>query len=307
MARCLIIGAAGQLGRALASVFSQPYLVTEAVRCNPNSNQVEIDLANTASVMDRLKKLSPDIILIAGAYTNVDQCEEEPLLCYQVNAEGPREIARYAKTKGGFVIYYSTDHVFDGTAPSYTELDPVHPLNVYSQSKVEGERAMRQAIPDRHLIIRTSWLYGPDPEERNFPIRLLKRLQAEERVPVPPDQWGSPTFTEDLAVTTHFLIDRGEIGTFHVRGPDVVNRYAYACRIASHFGFAKERLVPTPTAELGQVAVRALRVELNCQKLHSLGGPPLRDIEKGLLALKEWRMDRNPLSETGFGVRKTEA
>ena len=149
---------------------------------------------------------------------------------------------------------------------------------------------IREIVPDHHLIIRTSWLYGPDVEERNFPLRLIRRLLAGERVPVPVDQWGSPTFTEDVALTTRFLMDRGGIGTFHATGPDFINRFAYASRIASQFGLPEDQLVPTPTAQLGQTAPRALRVQLDCRKLGLLGGPPLRDIEKGIVALKEWRV-----------------
>ncbi len=249
-----------------------------------------MDLSDLFEIRETLKKVSPDIILIAGAHTNVDRCEQEPILCQQVNAAGPGEVARYAQAKKCFVVYYSTDHVFDGAGSPYIESDRVHPLNVYSQSKAEGETIIREAVPDHHLIIRTAWLYGPDLKERNFPVRLIKRLGGGESVQVPLDQWGSPTFTVDLASTTRFLIDRGETGTYHVTGPDFIDRYAYARRIASCFGLSENLLVPVATPRLAQAARRALRVQLNCSKLHSLKAPVLRDIEKGLLALKEWRM-----------------
>ena len=290
--RCVIIGASGQLGRALASFFSKDYAIVEAVRRHPRADQVLIDLNDTAATTEVLKSLNPDLILIAGAYTNVDRCEEDAFNCHQVNAAAPLEIAHYARKEGKFVVYYSTDHAFDGSKPSsYTESDPVHPLNVYGRSKVEGEEAVRQEIPNRHLILRTSWLYGPDFEERNFPLRLIKRLQGGERVPVPMDQWGSPTFTEDLAAATHFLIERTTGGTFHVRGPDFINRSSYARQIALHFGLREDQLIPMPTTQLKQIAPRTLKIQLNCQKFKSLGGPPMRSAAEGLIALKGWRAD----------------
>lgn len=288
--RCVVIGASGQLGRALVEVFKSGSddEVLETGRRRPPENEIYLDLAEKDSIREAFVHLTPDFIFIAGAYVNVDRCEKEPLVCYRVNAEGPREIASFTQTTGGFVVYYSTDHVFPGGDHSFSESDPVSPLNVYSKSKVEGEKAVRELLPDRHLILRTSWLYGPDLKERNFPLRLSKDLARGERISVPVDQWGSPTFTEDLARATLFLIQKKQTGTFHVRGPDFINRYAYACRIASQFGFSEAQVIPTPTESLGQIARRPLRVELEDGKLRSLGGPPMRDIEKGLSALKAW-------------------
>lgn len=302
MRRCVVIGANGQLGRALPLFFSTRHEVVASVRRNPRPGQVLIDLSDIPSITETLRKVSPDLILIAGAYANVDQCEQEPTLCRQVNVEGPLEVARYAREAGSFVVYYSTDHVFDGSKNSCTESDPVHPLNVYSRTKVEGEAVIRETVPGRHLILRTSWLYGPDPEERNFPLRCLQRLAAGERVPVPSDQWGSPTYTEDLANATRLLLDRDQTGTFHVTGPDFVNRYDYACRIAGRFEYPKDQLIPTPTAELGQVARRALAVKLDCGKFEELNGlPKRRGIMEGLSDLKRWResSERTPHSASG--------
>lgn len=286
--RCLIVGTTGQLGRALVSVFSKTENVLTAVRHPVKAGDIRIDLSETSALGAVLEKISPDWILIAGAFVNVDRCEQEPLLCRRVNVEGTREIVRYASRKGSFVVYYSTDHVFDGTHSPYAESDPVHPLNVYSQSKVDGEAVVREALPDRHLILRTSWLYGPDVEERNFPLRLIKRVREGESVSVPVDQWGSPTFTEDLAGITHFLATHAERGTFHACGPEYVNRYDYACRIAHHFGLRKELIIPVSTVQLRQSAPRALKIQLNCQKLEQLGAPAGRSIEEGLMSLKTW-------------------
>ncbi len=299
---CLVIGASGQLGRSLAGLFREDYAVTETVRRQPAPHQKQLDLCDAAAMERFFERETFDIILIAGAYTNVDRCEEDLLRCREVNVGGPLEIARRLKLKqSGFIVYYSTDHVFDGSAPLYGEDDPAHPLNVYSRSKVDGEAAVRETLPDRHLILRTSWLYGPDPLERNFPLRLVRRLQEGERVFVPEDQWGSPTFTEDLAQATRFLIEKGETGTFHVCGPDFVNRYGYASRIASLFDRRKENIVPTSTAALGQAARRPLRVRLDRRKLLSLKGPRIRSIEEGLCALKEWWQKSGVSEPSGRG------
>ena len=141
-----------------------------------------------------------------------------------------------------------------------------------------------RAMPEGHLIIRTGWLYGPDPRRRNFALRLVARLRAGETVTVPEDQFGCPTYTEDLARATRWLVDRGHTGTFHATGPDFVSRISLARSICRVFGEADEGVRASPTAALGQAARRSLRVQLSCEKLQATGAPHFRGIEAGLSA-----------------------
>jgi dTDP-4-dehydrorhamnose reductase len=219
---------------------------------------------------------------------HVDRCEQEPDLCRRINVEGPAAVAEYARQEGARVVLFSTDHVFDGAQASYREPDDVRPLSVYARSKREAEDAVRRVVPEQHLIVRTGWVYGPDRQRRNFILRLIDRLRQGETVDVPADQWGCPTYTEDLARAVRFLVERQEAGTFHATGPDFIDRASLARRVCERFNLDAGRVQPKPTSALGQVAERSLRVHLDCTRLREAGAPPFRGIAAGLEALAAW-------------------
>lgn len=283
-ARTLLIGASGQLGRALVGSFSDRAL-TGAANAHPRSADVRIDLGDASATQAALSAVRPDLILVAGAMCNVDRCETEAAACARTNTQGPIVVAEYARAHGARVVFFSTDHVFDGTKPEYDETDAVNPLNVYARSKALAEDALRELLPDDHVIVRTGWLYGPDWHRRNFMLRLIDRLRAGELVTVPSDQWGSPTHTDDVAAATRHLVDRGERGTFHATGPNFVSRIALAEMICQEFSLDSQSLVARPTSELTQPARRPLRVLLDCQKLNSAGAASFRNVADGLRSL----------------------
>jgi dTDP-4-dehydrorhamnose reductase len=158
-------------------------------------------------------------------------------------------------------------------------------VNEYARSKARGEAAVRELLPDRHVILRTSWVYGPDVVRRNFALRLVDRLRQGEKVPVPSDQWGCPTYTEDLAAATLALVEQGVTGTFHACGAEIIDRVALGRLICACFGVSDAGLVPTPTAALGQAAPRPLRVAMDCSKLARTVAVPFRDLRAGLARL----------------------
>ena len=286
--RCLVIGAAGQLGQALSAVLRSDYDVVEAVHRNPQPGQLVIDLEDAPRTIRTVADVRPEWILIAGAFCNVDRAETEREICFQVNADTPRVIAEYAQQLGTGVVFYSSDYIFDGTQERYWETDVPTPLNVYAQSKVQGEVAIRELLPAQHLILRTTWVYGPDDVRRNFVLRLISDVSTGNHVRVPLDQWGSPTYAEDLARATHALLQQGANGTFHVAGPECVDRYTLAQRICRCFGLNESLVQGVPTAQLGQLARRPLKVYLDCGRFQALGCASFRGIDAGLEALKAW-------------------
>lgn len=287
MKRVLIIGASGQLGRALCAALRDAHDVIEAVRRPIRADQVRIDLADPTAAVAAIRATRPEWIVLAGAFCNVEGAETQRQDCFRVNVDAPRAIAAHANDQGCVVVYYSTDHVFDGAREIYVESDPVHPLNVYAQSKVQGEAALRAILPDRHLIIRTAWLYGPDPARRNFVYRIFDELGAGRSVAVASDQWGSPTYTEDLARATRWLLERDCRGTFHATGPDYLDRASFAGQICSAFGLRSALIAPTLTTQLRQAAARPLRVHLSCRKLQTLSPGAFKGIGQGLHALRD--------------------
>ena len=283
--KVLLLGAGGQLGQALAEEFRSAYVSVEAVHRSPHSGQLTVELADPRGTLELLGRVRPDWILIAAAFCNVDLCETEREKCRRVNALGPRTVAEWARENGARAVYYSTDHIFDGTAPAYSEEDPASPLSVYASAKVEGEAAVRELLPEGHLILRTSGLYGPETARKNFVIRLVDQLRAGKTVHVPSDQWGSPTYNQDLARVTRFLLEKGARGTYHTVGPDFLPRIELARKICSAFGLDERRLVPVETSLLRQTARRPLRVRLKRERLEATGAPPMRTVAAGLKAL----------------------
>lgn len=288
MRRILLIGGSGQLGAALGEAFAPGHELMATAHDHPQPGQMTLNLGDADAVATLLRSQRPDVVLVAGAMCHVDRCEQEPDLCRRINVRGPAEVANYARQHGARVVFFSTDHVFDGSLSSYRESDAVHPLSVYAESKKEAEDAIREIVPVRHLIVRTGWVYGPDPQRRNFILRLIDRVRQGDNVDVPSDQWGSPTYTQDLAQATRFLVDREEAGTFHATGPEYVDRVSLAQRVCDRFQLDATHVVPRPTAALGQSAQRSLRVLLDCSKLRDAGAPPFRGIAAGLDALAAW-------------------
>jgi dTDP-4-dehydrorhamnose reductase len=284
--RVLVIGASGQVGRALCAAFASPHAVVPASHQHVEAGQQPIDLGDGASIARLWRDVQPELVLLAGGMCNVDGCEIEPDVCRRVNVAGTQAIAREAQATGATVVFFSTDHVFDGSCDINRETDPVAPMNVYSESKVQAEEILRRCLPGRHVILRTSGVYGCDAHRRNFVLRLIDRIRRGEPVTVPENQWGSPTFAEDLAGATLALVTRGQTGTFHATSPDFVSRVTFARRICERFELDPSLIVPRATSSLGQAARRPLKVRLDCRKLAEAGVEPFQTIDAGLRRLR---------------------
>ena len=152
----LVIGASGQLGIALCQEFGSTYNVVAASRSRVDRGQHHVDLADEPGLIRLLDDVQANTILIAAAMCHVDRCELEPKVCHSVNVTGTEIIAKHASRNGALVVFFSTDHVFNGTQECYSEGDEMAPLNVYADSKSKAELALRRYVPDRHLILRTS-------------------------------------------------------------------------------------------------------------------------------------------------------
>src|SRR5205823_9227154 len=126
------------------------------------------------------------------------------------------------------LVFFSTEHIFPETAHPCREDDPFAPVSVYAKSKAEAERRIREILPDRHLILRTSWVYGPEEQGKNFVYRTVRTLRAGQPLVVPQDQYGQPTYSPDLARAALDLCRAGHRGTFHVVGPAHLSRLEFA-------------------------------------------------------------------------------
>ncbi|MGB5082944.1 MAG: dTDP-4-dehydrorhamnose reductase [Burkholderiales bacterium] len=201
--KILLTGRNGQIGWELARVLAP---VGEVVAPERGA----LDLAVPDQIVSAVRSARPDLIVNAAAYTDVDRAEGAPDRAMQVNGVAPGILAEESRRLGALLIHYSSDYVFDGTKPApYVETDLPNPINAYGRSKLAGERAI-QASGCRHLILRTSWVYGM--RGRNFLLTILRRARELPELKVVDDQVGCPTWCRDLAVGTVRTINTTAIG-----------------------------------------------------------------------------------------------
>lgn len=239
------------------------------------------------SLADLLYTLNPFIVVYAAGLINVDACEGREEEADRWNEAVPSEIARLCRGLCRFV-YFSTEYVFDGATGPYSEDDPVNPLSAYGRSKAHGEKRVLSANPSA-LVVRTTVVYGPETQEKNFVAQLRRRLGRAERMRVPEDQVSSPTYNEDLAARTLDLLEREATGVWHVAGPDVMNRFSFARLAAEAFGLDVTLVQPIVTSELHQFARRPLKAGLRIEKLNAVfGSAAMRGPREGLAAYAAW-------------------
>lgn len=261
--RVLITGARGQLGRALVDLGRGQGWQLWAY------DLPEFDLTDVGAVQEAVRTAQPEVIFNAAAFTAVDRAEEEPEAAFAVNARAVATLASVADEVGALLVHLSTDYVFDGqnTRP-YREDDPPNPLSVYGRSKLEGEKAAARA--SKHLIVRTSWLFG---RGWNFVEAIRKQLLGGAReLRVVADQFGRPTYAEDLAEALVRLVNAGAYGLFHVANTGETNWAGFAREIAAQLGFSVP-VVDISTEEAGRPAPRPRYSVLDTAKFDSLGQP----------------------------------
>jgi dTDP-4-dehydrorhamnose reductase len=280
--RVLITGAAGQLGRDLASAFADPSSGRYEVTAAPHH---ALDVGDRDAVLQALDGTAPDLVIHAGAWTAVDACEGDPDRAFLVNALGTRHVAEGARRCGAHLVYVSTDYVFDGRSPRpYQEWDPTGPASVYGRSKLAGEQEARALVPDA-TVVRTSWVCG-----RHAPnmVKTVLRLAAERpELAFVDDQQGCPTFTEDLAEMIFRLASARLPGLFHVTNQGATTWFQFARDILAAAGLDPERVRPISTAELRppRPAPRPANSVLDNCALRLMGIPLLADHHEPLSRL----------------------
>ncbi len=286
--RTLVIGASGQVGAALVNALTaRSHAVTGTYATVPVDGATRLDLRDDQAIESLIRTVAPDWIFCPGGLTLVDWSEDHPDAAFRINTTGPLIAARAGSARGAGFVYYSSEYVFDGEGGPYGEEDPPQPLSVYGKTKLEAERALLSEIP-RALVIRTTVVYGPERQQKNFVYQLLRRCRSGEAMQVPEDQLSSPTYNRDLAAASVALAEREALGLFHVAGAEVLSRYAFAGVACQVFDLDASRVEPVSTASLKQRAARPLRAGLRIEKVQRvLGTRLLRSAEAGLRAMRE--------------------
>lgn len=227
--KVLVTGASGQVGRALLATAPKDVQAVGFTRA-------ELDIGNAAQVSELVRKHAPDAIVNAAAYTAVDRAETEQDAARSGNETGPRNIALAAREAGAGstrtrLLHFSTDFVFDGNSSTpYTPDAPTNPLSVYGRTKLAGERAVLEAMPDA-IVVRTAWVYAA--QGKNFVLTMLRLMKEKGAVNVVADQVGTPTSATSLArAAWHLLGTPGVRGIHHWTDGGVASWYDFAVAIA---------------------------------------------------------------------------
>jgi len=259
----LISGSYGQLGKALLAEAGARGIAAEGRDVDT------IDITDRGAVMSWITETRPRVVVNCAAYTAVDDCEDHEDEAQAVNATAVAHLADACRKSGSKLIQISTDYVFDGTATNpYREDEPVTPASAYGRTKLLGEQAARAA--NDHLIVRTAWLYGLGG--RHFVGAIQRQIEAgHQHLRVVADQFGSPTFCDDLATAILDLAAVGATGTVHAVNSGITTWHGFATEIARRLG-ARIEVVPVTTDEFPRPARRPAYSGLDTARLEKLIG-----------------------------------
>lgn len=261
--KILVTGVKGQLGYDVVNELEKRGI--QAVGTDVD----DMDVTN-GEICDRvIKSVGPDAVIHCAAYTAVDAAEDNVELCRKINADGTRNIAVVCKELDIPMLYLSTDYVFDGHGTRPWEPDDErHPLNVYGQTKYEGELAVEELL-SKYFIVRIAWVFGVNG--KNF-IKTMLRLGKERgAVSVVDDQFGSPTYTYDLAKLLVDMILTDKYGTYHATNEGICSWYEFACEIFKQAGMADVSVTPVTSSEFAAKAVRPENSRMSKEKLTENG------------------------------------
>ena len=288
--KILLFGKNGQVGWELQRSLAP---LGELVALDFDSpGPLAADFSRPEMLAATVRAVAPDVIVNAAAHTAVDKAESEPDLALAINAAAPSVLAREAAACGAWLMHYSTDYVFDGSgSQAWREDSPTGPLNVYGRTKLEGEESIR-ASGCRHIILRTSWVYGA--RGGNFAKTMLKLAQERERLTVINDQFGAPTGADLLADLTAHLVrasrDRADVsGTYHAVAAGETTWHGYATHViefARASGVALKvtagGIEPVTTSAFPTPARRPHNSRLDTRRLRETFGFRLPDWREGI-------------------------
>jgi dTDP-4-dehydrorhamnose reductase len=280
----LIIGAAGLVGSNVRAAFAGHRVVATRYRRNVSDAEL-LDITDASATRALIRRLRPAAVVLAAADPSVERCEREPVATHRVNVDAAQHAAEATAEVGALLVVFSSEYVFDGQGGPYDEDAATAPVNEYGRQKVALERIARE-LP-RHLVCRTSGVFGWDDERKNFACQVIDHLRSGRRFSVPSDQVITATYAPSLGTAVRDLVDGGHVGLFHVAGPRVLPRVEIARGVARAFGLDESLIDARPTAELGLAAPRPRSAGLSTQRLRAAIGHGLLDPADALAEMRK--------------------
>lgn len=271
--KILVTGVSGQLGYDVVKELTGRGIETVS------TSSRDMDITDARQVEQVIKEAAPDAVIHCAAYTAVDAAEDDEENCRRVNVDGPKNIANVCKSLDIKMLHVSTDYVFGGQGEQPWEPeDPKEPQSVYGRTKYEGELAVQNTL-EKYFIVRVAWIYGING--KNFVKTMLRLAENHKRITVVNDQFGSPTYTRDLAKLLADMIQTEKYGVYHASNEGFCSWYEFACAIFEKAGIEME-VAPVTTAEYGAKAPRPQNSRLSKKRLTENGFDRLPSWEDAL-------------------------
>ncbi|MCW3974814.1 MAG: dTDP-4-dehydrorhamnose reductase [Candidatus Bathyarchaeota archaeon] len=289
--RIFVTGASGLLGSKiteLATEAGHKVISGYATRTPDYGDIIRLDIRDEKSILKRIAESKPDTIIHCAALTNVDDCESNKDLAKKINTDGTKGVAKAAKNAGAYLVYISTDYVFDGLKGLYREGDKEAPINFYGHSKLLGEKAVI-SLNNEFLIIRPSIIYGARSAsgKTNFALWILKSLEKMVTINILTDQYVSPTLNTNLAKILLEACEKKLDGIYHMAGNFRISRYNFAIRLAEIFGLDKTLIKKVKMSDMNWIAKRPRDSSLNVSKANMVLKTKLMNLNDSIGVLKE--------------------
>ncbi len=292
MAKILITGASGLLGSNLAVVAAAEHQTLGIYHQHPlqipGVDMMAAELSDPRQATRVIAGFAPDWVVHCAAASEVDRCELDPAWARRLNLEMAKNVAEAAAGVGARLAHISTDAVFDGELGDYRESDEPRPIMIYGETKLAGERAVALAHPEALVLRINLFGWGPGPK-RSLAEWFLERLEAGDTCPGFTDIYFSPLLAQHLARALLELLEAGASGLLHLPGHTCLSKYEFGVQLAQEFGLDAARIRPMSVGDAKLTAARPRRLCLNGEKVESVLGRPLPELDSGLRELRESR------------------
>lgn len=293
--KIFITGGSGLLGSALSFELIKKRLISgyhssRIIIKDNNFSSVSIDITNIDS-FKVIEKMSPDVIIHTAALTDLEFCEKNPELAYEVNVKGTENVISVAEKCSAKLVYICTDYIFDGENKNYSELDKPNPLSVYAKTKLQGEEIIKNTFDD-FINIRTS-LYGwpSNPKKSSFSSWIINSLRNDIGITLVDDQMSSLMFTNDFANILLKMLEYDLVGTYNVASTNSMSKYDFSLIIAEIFNLNKGLICPISLNQYLKKfhlhAKRPKNVSLNTSKIARELGQEMPTILEGIVSMKK--------------------
>jgi len=281
--KVLVTGSAGLVGQQVVKDLSNTHQVFSCYNeSKPEYGySVKMDLKNHEMISSTLTEKNPDIVIHLGAMTGVDLCEKEKTSASEINTKATEIIAKECSKLNSFLVYVSTDYVFDGNLGMYKEDDITNPLGFYGESKLEGEKVV-QNFSTNWCIARTSTPFGLHPTKKSFPMWVIENLQKQKQIDILIDQFTSPTYIPNLSRMLIEISERRITGIIHAAGASKISRYQMASMISDKLNLDGTLLKQISINKMKWVARRPKDSSLDVSRASSILNEKPQKIDQSL-------------------------